>query len=938
MLTGEAVCVRGNAEGTARELVERDFALTALRNLFGTLSPRHGHAVLVSGPTATGRSALLRAFAEEAAAAGALVLAAAGSPAECRLPYGLVHQLLPGLRLMGGTAGPRPRGADGAAVDAAREVHRTVARLARTEPVVLVIDDVHHGDRASLDCLRYAVRRLERAPVMLVVAEPEQSVPGVPSVHSVLLPHRRFTRLRTAPLSEDGVRALAARRVGAAEAQRLAPRLSAVTGGSPLLVHALLDDVVCHPDFGGAGGTVAEAVSGGEAGTRFGDAVLTCVNRCGPGAAEVARVLALFDEPAAAELVGEVTRMTAESVGQAVAALRASGLVEGLRFRHPAARSAVLASLPYDRHRDLRLRIAELLHHQGARPAEVAQHLLRCGQPSGAAWAAPVLEAAAEAAMADDDIELAVRCLCRAQSLPDGDGARQTLVRIKKVQVEWCRDPEQSQRQLRDLVDRVDRADRAAVSDEALLMLVKQLVWHGSPDTAERLISRLRSGPEDGARTPAEAAERRFTHLWAASVYPALLRTVQQPPAGGGRDGAPLLGRMDRPLRAMGALHDVLKPGRHDAAVAAADQLLETVYPARRNQEVFRVAVLALEALLYADRAERAGRWSERLLDSSGDSQGRTWLALLSWAAAEAALRQGDLPAAAERAQEALKLIPQAGWGVAVGLPLSCLVTAYTGMGDFPAAAEHLARPVPDAMFRSRYGLHYLYARGGHALATGRPDAALTDFRFCGDLMREWGIDAPGLFPWRLGAARAWLDKGRPERARRLVNDQMTRLGTDGSRARGAALRLLAATSPVRQRRTMLQEAAEVLQACGDRLEAAYALADLSRAESELREHRRAWVLARKALQSARACGAGPLAEALLPGVRPKDAVPVADHPGVGALTPGERRVASLAADGYTNREIAQRLYITGSTVEQHLTKVYRKLSIRTRDELPTEF
>ncbi|MBP5942320.1 helix-turn-helix transcriptional regulator [Streptomyces sp. LBUM 1476] len=53
------------------------------------------------------------------------------------------------------------------------------------------------------------------------------------------------------------------------------------------------------------------------------------------------------------------------------------------------------------------------------------------------------------------------------------------------------------------------------------------------------------------------------------------------------------------------------------------------------------------------------------------------------------------------------------------------------------------------------------------------------------------------------------------------------------------------------------------------------------------------------------------------------------------SLTEAERRVASLAAEGRSNRQIATQLYITVSTVEQHLTRVYRKLSARRRSELP---
>jgi DNA-binding CsgD family transcriptional regulator len=56
---------------------------------------------------------------------------------------------------------------------------------------------------------------------------------------------------------------------------------------------------------------------------------------------------------------------------------------------------------------------------------------------------------------------------------------------------------------------------------------------------------------------------------------------------------------------------------------------------------------------------------------------------------------------------------------------------------------------------------------------------------------------------------------------------------------------------------------------------------------------------------------------------------------GVDALTPSERRVALLAADGLTNAEIAQALYVTVRTVEMHLSAAYRKLEVRSRGSLP---
>jgi len=56
---------------------------------------------------------------------------------------------------------------------------------------------------------------------------------------------------------------------------------------------------------------------------------------------------------------------------------------------------------------------------------------------------------------------------------------------------------------------------------------------------------------------------------------------------------------------------------------------------------------------------------------------------------------------------------------------------------------------------------------------------------------------------------------------------------------------------------------------------------------------------------------------------------------GLDSLTASERRIAELASQGLTNREIAQTLFITARTVEGHLTSVFRKLMLDSRDELP---
>jgi DNA-binding CsgD family transcriptional regulator len=103
----------------------------------------------------------------------------------------------------------------------------------------------------------------------------------------------------------------------------------------------------------------------------------------------------------------------------------------------------------------------------------------------------------------------------------------------------------------------------------------------------------------------------------------------------------------------------------------------------------------------------------------------------------------------------------------------------------------------------------------------------------------------------------------------------------------------------------------------------------------------RARMVARRASSMAKACHAEPLLERSSSRqterhfvVRP-DVIEISGAANTSTLSDAERRVATLAAQGYTNRQIARRLFITVSTVEQHLTRAYRKLNVNRRTDLP---
>ena len=138
------------------------------------------------------------------------------------------------------------------------------------------------------------------------------------------------------------------------------------------------------------------------------------------------------------------------------------------------------------------------------------------------------------------------------------------------------------------------------------------------------------------------------------------------------------------------------------------------------------------------------------------------------------------------------------------------------------------------------------------------------------------------------------------------------------------------------QRRVDLEEALGVLDGTPWRLDRARAGVDLGAALRRAGRRRQAREHLVAAMDQAARCGAAALAERAAEELRATGARP-RRHAVTGrdALTAGERRVAVLAAEGRSNREIAQELFITVATVETHLRRTYRKLGVEGRNSLP---
>ena len=191
--------------------------------------------------------------------------------------------------------------------------------------------------------------------------------------------------------------------------------------------------------------------------------------------------------------------------------------------------------------------------------------------------------------------------------------------------------------------------------------------------------------------------------------------------------------------------------------------------------------------------------------------------------------------------------------------------------------------------------------------------------------------------PWRSDAAVSLSALGDRREARRLCAEEIELARRWGAgQALGAALRAAGVVEGADRGIELLTEAVSVLRPSPAPLELARALIDLGSAHRRAGSRARALEILREGLDIAYRQGGLRLAdrarrELVVAGGRPRrDAIRGRD-----ALTPGELRVAQLAAGGQSNRQIAQALFVTQRTVENHLTSTYGKLGIRSRPQLP---
>ena len=916
----------------AGDLLERDRELGVLDDLIQDALEGRPALALVEGPAGIGKSRLLAATRE--AAQGFRALAARGSDLERELPFGVVRQLFDPLlvdpaeraRLLTGPAQAAARvfepPDDG---EAAPDVSFGVlyglfwvtANIAADGPLLLLIDDLHWCDQASLRFVAYLERRLEGLQVLMVAAA--RTSEQYSRLLAEIADDPVAVSVQPDELSEAAVAELVRGRLGAEAEQPFCTACHAATGGNPLFVRELLKTLQSdgvRPDRAHA--DVIRKV-GPRAVSRT---VLLRLARLPPDAVPVARAVAVLGDGAGLPAVATLAEIDEHRVAVAARALAGAEILRAeppLGFVHPLVRDAVYHDLAAAERELLHERAARALVDLGAAPEVVAAQLL--AMPSRAeAWVVTLLRDAALAARRRGATESAVRYLRRALDEPPPDDQREQLLLELGLVEGFVNAPAAVEHisQVHDrLLDPLVRANAAA-------MLGRMLLFTGPPQEAAAVARRaLADVPAEraGARRALEALEL-YTASFGAQVPHAEERLARVRAAGLQKG---LGGRM---LGGVAAWDWALRGGTAQECAELALAALEGGWLIAADAGF--MALVAASVLVLADREEAltvceaalsAAHQMGSLIGVSSVNvwRGWAWLARGELAEADDALREGI---------EGIRLMGEqngAGMAYAAGFLARVLIER----GDLDGARAALMScppPTPgsdgEAVVRR--------ATIELSLAESDWDRALTE----ADMHRERlaGVDNVAWAPWRSLTAQALDGLERAGAARALLEEELVkarRWGAPASLAR--TLRLL---GTVRREHglDLLQEAVEIANASPARLEQAKALTALGTALRLARKPSDARAPLRDAFEIASHCGAQPLAEharneLYAAGGRPRREALT----GPESLTPSERRIADLAAEGESNRDIARALYVTPKTVEVHLTSIYRKLGIRKR-------
>jgi DNA-binding CsgD family transcriptional regulator len=881
---------------------------------------REGFAALVlEGEAGAGKTTLWRAGVAAARESGVEVLVARPAREEQRLGLtglaDLLADVVPGAdgelpepqrhALRGALALEEPAGMEPRVLGMA--VRGVLETLAARAPVVVAIDDLQWIDAASAAALAFALRRLERSSLRLFAAR------RVEETSVLRLEHE--TVLALPPLSIGAVQRLLASELDLTLPRRTLRRLYEASGGNPLFALELARALIRRgrrfaplehvPVPASLGGLLRERLAALPEETR--------------------EVLA----PAALLVLPTVELLAAVVPAEVWPALRpalAAGIVElegdRLSFTHPLLAATVAESIDPQRRKMLHGRLAPLLPEGEER----ARHLADAARGPDAD-AAAALERAAAVARGRGAVDVASELLERAARLAaDADEHARLMIAAARAYTA-AEDAAHADALLLELLPTLGRGVRRA---EALLERIHADVDRSAvPSLAEQALAE--AGEDDRLRTQILLALADWEEVTLGLCAAEARAREALDAAEGTHDDALLLPA----LAYLGHLK-TLGVGDEWRSLLERSRVLETTVRGSVRPWLAPAHWLGVR-LMWEDRLEEARallKAEYARAEAEGDLPSH---ASLAFHLTQLETRAGSPARARAYAEQALALSAPGGGeqGPAINLYALALVEAVFGEAERARALADEALGVFERLGDRFFTIHTRSALGLLELSLGDHAAAAAALTPLRHFRAETGVQEPGIFPFDADEIEALLGSGRIDEAGALVEELLARgrefdrprLLATGFRCQGL---VLAARGDLARAIAAMDQALLAHQRLPVPLERGRTLLVLGAVQRRARRKRDARASLERAVEVFARAGAnrwGALARAELARIGGRRSSGL-------ELTEAERRVAALAVEGMTNKEVAAALFLSVNTVETTLRRVYRKLGVRSRVEL----
>jgi predicted ATPase len=947
-------------------LVGRDDELAVLRLALSELTAGRAGCVAIGGEPGIGKTRLAQEAADSAERQGCWVMGGRATELEQDVPFAVaisaldralgsfagavLKRIAPGLvteleALFPALAGRAAPGSPRLQAERYRLHHAIgalIGELAVQRPVVLVLDDLQWADAASLELVAHLLRRPPAGPVLLVLAYRSNQAPAELLVATGAAARvGSLTQIELATLSESEAEEL----ISDIDASSRAA-IYRESGGNPFYLEELARAYRARPR---ASGRRTDDVN--EPGVPVGVRVvieqeeLARLSECARSVLRAASVVGDPFDPAIAAAVAEVSESDALSALDEAAALelvQPTQVARMLRFRHPIVRRTVYESGGPAWRIGAHDRAAIALAEQGAPITSRAPHVQRCSRPGDEA-AIALLTAAAQDAAPRAPVVAARWFQAALDLLPADSSTERQLALLTPMAVSLTAAGHTAQS--REMLGRV----LALLADgepelraKVVVMVARADQMLGRHGRARQLIDRALRESQDSASTCVLLLAVGIDH-WHARE-PELLRASA--------------------LRAL-----------EQARIADRPQLVA--------EAVAQVALAACEDGATGDALERLDE-AQRLIDSLTDEQLAPRIEAIT-VLGHVATKLGHFDHALQLFERALQIARATGqdWWLVPLIVGRAVVNVRLGRLDEAFADSDVARDAAQLLHDPLLGLWSEMVACGTALARGELRVALAAGARATALAHDSSNVLLGVSSHLLFAA-AQLQSGEPAQARqrilehaggpdlplaeavkrplwyRVLAGAELALGrrdaaeqwTLRAEASAQTLALPFTTAQAELARATLlltdgdaNQASELALRAAERLRSIGALADaglsdlLAGRALALAGHRQDAI---EHLQHAHTvlagCGAKSHRDAAARELRHLDSRPTRRRPGGGiaALSNREHEVAQLVATGLTNRQIAERLFLSDKTVETHITRILTKLGITSRVAVAT--